>query len=174
MPFYLDTDWLKYLCKHTRCVAEFEQQCLNKPPVAAPSFHSPTIAHVATGGEGWSGQGEGAQHEDVQVCVLALCSPLPALTIPPHWLTVQPANHCCYPRIPDPTHTFSPATHASPGTMAGCHHPVYATAAAFYSPLPYSNPLPHSRPSHASLSPVHTSPPLMVRAAHPLDAAHLC
>ena len=45
------------------------------------------------------GQGEGAWGEDVQVYVLMPHSPLPTLTIPPHWLTV-PANNCHQPHTP--------------------------------------------------------------------------
>ena len=109
----------------------------------------------------------GAQREDVQVYILALRSPLPALTIPPHQLTMQPANHCRNPHVLDPTHTFSPATHASPGAMMGCCHPVYAAATAtIYSPAHVL------APSHMSPAPVHASLPLMVHAAHPLRAAH--
>ena len=79
-----------------------KEQCLNKPPVAATSFHSPTISHGTTDGEGWSGRGEGVRREDLRMYVLALCSPLPALTIPPHRLTVQPANHGHQPCAPPP------------------------------------------------------------------------
>ena len=106
-------------------------------------FRSPIISHVATGGRDGRDRERGAQHEDIQVYVLALCSPLPALTLPPHRLTGQPANHHHDPRVLYPTHTFSPATHTSPGATTGCRHPVYAAAPALYSPLPCSGPLPH-------------------------------
>ena len=118
------------------------------------------------------------QHEDVQVYVLALCSPLPVLTIPPYWLTVQPANHHRNPHVLYPTHTFSPVTHASPDATMGCHHPVYAAAATLYSPLLCSGPLPrvpgpspHILTSHGMCRPPSTCCPPVLTCHPPLHAA---
>ena len=129
------------------------------------------------GGEGWLGQGEGAWDEDVQVYVLAPHSPLPALTIPPHRLTVQPANHRRDPRVLYPTHT-SPATYTSPGATTGCRHPVYAAAPALYSPLPCSGPLPRVpgpsprvAASHGTCRPPSTCCPPALTFHPPLHAA---
>ena len=102
---------------------------------------------------------------------------LPALTLPPHRLTVQPANHRRDPRVLYPTHT-SPATHTSPGAMTGCRHPVYAAAPALYSPLPCSGPLPRVPSpspripaSHGTCGPPSTCCPPALTFHPPLHAA---
>ena len=117
-------------------------------------LYSPSISHGMTGREEWSGQGEGAQHEDIQVYVLMLCSLLPAPTIPPHWSTIQPANHHHDPHILDLTHAFSPMTH-----MSTCCHccPLWPPWSAGILHTSDVAPLTDHHPHRATLSHNHTA-----------------
>ena len=124
-----------------------------------PLSHHP---RGVTGGEGWSGWGEGARREDVRVYILILHSPLPALTIPPHQLTAhQPTTAVSHAPPPSPT-TPPPLLPAAPpvtcdagvtGDMADCHDDGDARSA--YDPRPALTP---PSPS-ATRPPTHTSRP---------------
>ena len=89
--------------------------------------------------------------------VLAPRSPLPALTIPPHWLTMQPANHCHDPHVPDPTHTFSlqPTRRQTQRWVAA---PLY-----MLSSLPFTAPSNVLAPSHVLAPPTCPQP----QSTHP-------
>ena len=167
-------------------MAEFEQQCLNKPPVAAPSFHSPTISRVVTGGEGWSGQGEGAQHEDIQVCILALCSPLPALTIPPPLVDCaasQPPPLSTHPRPHPhllPCDPCIPRRNGRLPPLCICHRRRLLQPPAMFQPPPtfqtlprVPGPSPHIPASHGTCSPPSRCCPLALTCHPPLHAAPL-